>query len=579
MSTSTSRQPTRGRYSVTASRLPPLAALPWLVHLYVGVSGGMVAEPIGVRNEYVLDGGRSHSIADGLQPVLAETRTLLGASVGLVAYRPRMPGAELLMLAADAPGLPEPPLANEPFQVGELHLRRVTALVDAEFTSTLRSYRIPLRAAIVVPWHDSYGDGMVVFGRMGAQSRQPASASHIFRRLRLEVPRSMSSGRRHGATQINGDLQRAMKAIAAAAVECEDVGESLTSLLVWAQWLLNSEVAYLALPEDNLGTFTFDQTLGIRTNGFRNLRIREGQGLGGLARELRQPVRSLNYAQDARLFAAPVAETVREGIVSAMAAPIVVADQIEGTLYVGDRTFRSFSETDAEILGEVAECATLGLKRQATEAYRREVLRRQEQERLAYDLHDTAVRGLLEIGFATERARAVANGGLDVQAGLNSIAATAERCMAALSGQLDQLIQGTSRRSADAVLEEIAKASICPEARHTFSIHGSSAEIRAPVADALVRIGQEALVNVERHAGGCAADVSLGFTVDDWILSVSNRACPRHPQPVVTSDERTHLGLASMQRAATTVNGRVERFSPPEGGYIVRVVVPANVSQ
>lgn len=79
--------------------------------------------------------------------------------------------------------------------------------------------------------------------------------------------------------------------------------------------------------------------------------------------------------------------------------------------YVSDRTLHPFGEIDEEILGEVAEYATLGLKRQAAEAYRCEVLRRQEQERLAYDLHDTAVRGLLEIGFAAERARAAVGGG------------------------------------------------------------------------------------------------------------------------------------------------------------------------
>jgi hypothetical protein len=78
----------------------------------------MAHPPVGVRTEYLLDAGQSHTIGGALQPVLTEIRTLLGASVGLVAYRPRTTGAHLLMLAVDAPGDPDPPLPNESFLLG-----------------------------------------------------------------------------------------------------------------------------------------------------------------------------------------------------------------------------------------------------------------------------------------------------------------------------------------------------------------------------------------------------------------------------------------------------------------------------
>ncbi|GAA2866228.1 hypothetical protein GCM10010472_24480 [Pseudonocardia halophobica] len=536
-------------------------------------------EPVGVRSEYLLDAARSHTIHDALQPVLAEIRSLVKASVGLVAYRPKATPAPLLVLAADAPDLPEPPLANETFLTGLPTVHQATVLTDISFTSMLRPYRVLLRSAIVVPWSDPYGDGMVVIGDTEVRPDLPEPAADLVRRLRSDVRRSMSSGRRSGAGEINRSLQRVMKDVAAATVDCADVGEALTTLLVSAQWLFDSEVAYLSLPTDDVDTFTFDQMLGIRTPDFRHLRIREGQGLGGLARSLRRPVRSLNYGRDSRLFAAPVAETAQEGIVSAMATPIVVDDQIQAVLYVGDRALRPFSETDEEVIGEFAEYATLGLKRQATEAYRRDVLRRQEQERLAYDLHDTAVRGLLEIGFAAERARAAEHGAPDVRAGLDSIAAAAERCMEALRGQLDLLVEGTSGRTAGAVLEEIAEASLRPEARHRFVVHGPDGPMPDPVADALVRIGQEALVNVDVHAGGSSAEVSLQVTTDEWILSVADDGGNRTSRPEPEEHTRAHLGLVAMQRAAGRVLGRLERFARPEGGHVVRVTVPTSGSR
>lgn len=148
--------------------------------------------------------------------------------------------------------------------------------------------------------------------------------------------------------------------------------------------------------------------------------------------------------------------------------------------------------------------------------------------------------------------------------------------MEALRGQLDLLVQGTSHRTADAVLEEIAEASLRPEARHRFVVHGPDAVLLAPVADALVRIGQEALVNVDLHAGGNPADVSLRVTADGWILSVANGGCGRPSEPTADDHARAHLGLAAMRRAAGRVHGRAERFSPPEGGYVFRVIMPAN---
>lgn len=531
----------------------------------------MPQSPVGIRTAYLLDGAGSRTISDGLRPVLAEVRVLLGASVGLIAYRPRAAGAELLLLAADAPDMADPLLPNETVQASiPMPVLRPTTVRDLLVWSTLRAHRVVLRSAVVVPWSDQQGDGVVIVGQAGAVPALPRPAAEVVRLFSSAVRRAVAAGRRQGATEINLGLQRAMKDVAASAVDSEDVADVLTTLLITARQLFGSEVAYLALPEHDVETFTFDQMLGIRTPGFRHLRIQEGQGLGGLARSMRRPVRSLNYARDARLHAAPVVETAAEGIISAMATPILVDEQVQAVLYVGDRTLRPFTETDEEVLGEFAEYATLGLKRRATEAYRRDVLRRQEQERLAFDLHDTAMRGLLEIGFAAERGQS-APGMSKVQASLASIAAAAERCMDALRGQLDLLLEGTSGRTARAVLDEIAGASIAPDIDHRFVVRGPDTVLPDAVADALIRIGQEALVNTDRHAAGVPADVELGATADAWVLTVANTT---DGGADAAHDDGGHVGLRAMQIAAARVHGRVERMTSADRSFIVRATVP-----
>lgn len=533
--------------------------------------------PVGVRTEYLLDAGRSHTIGAALQPVLAEVRGLVGASVGLVGYWPHTPSTSLLMLAVDAPHLADPPLPNESFQLGSaLSSRHPSVVTDLTLHSTVRPLGVLLRSALVVPWTDPHGYGVVIIGQPGAMPMVPEAARSVVQHLSTSVRETVSAGRRQGAVEINRDLQHAMKEVAAAAVDRFDVAETLTTLLASARRLFESDVAYLSLPEHDEETFTFDQVLGIHTSDFRHLRIRAGQGLGGLSRSQRQPVRSLNYARDSRLRAAPVTETAREGIVSAMATPIVVDDEIRAVLYVGDRKLRPFSETDEDVLGEFADYATLGLKRRTTEAYRRDVLRRQEQERLAYDLHGTAVRGLLEIGFTAEQGCDAAGSDSDVRSNLSSIAAAAERCMEALRGRLDELLDSASERTASEVLQEIAEASLRPDGGHRFHVHGSDSMLPDAVADALVRIGQEALVNVDLHAGN-SAEVGLEMTTDEWVLTVADVGPEARTNATGSAErpEHAHLGMRAMQRAADRVRGQVERVSlPGPGGLLVRATVP-----
>ena len=68
--------------------------------------------------------------------------------------------------------------------------------------------------------------------------------------------------------------------MAEASVNSESSALALAQVLVSARNLFGSEVAYLAVPDEDNETFTFDQTLGIKTSAFRHLRMGFSQGLG-----------------------------------------------------------------------------------------------------------------------------------------------------------------------------------------------------------------------------------------------------------------------------------------------------------
>jgi signal transduction histidine kinase len=524
---------------------------------------------------YVLDAGQSRAIADALLPLLAEVRTALGADTGLVVYRPDSAPGDVVALAANTTGAVDQPLLNEPLLIrSPLPRRRPRLVADLDVTSAVRDLRLRLRSAVAVPWRDSFGTGTVIVGNV-ARPLPPASEYHVHTRCARRVSSVVRRGRRNGARQVDIDLRTALADVADATASSDDATAALGAILVSARDLFGSEVAYLSLPEYDPETFTFDQVLGIRTAQFRHLRIRLGQGLGGLARSLQRPVRSLDYASDDRLSAAPVAETVREGIVSAMAAPLLVEEEVKAVLYVGDRHLRPFTQTDEDLLTEFAGYATLGLKRRAVEEYRSAAVARQERERLAFALHDTVVRRLLEIGFEAEAA--ARRGDEDLRRRMAVIGSAAEQCMEALRGQLAALTAESPSNRAGEVLERITEVRQAGGARRTSELLGAPGDLLSTAtADALVRIGQEALVNAELHSGCRHEHVVLELTAGSAVLTVEDDGCGLDPARLdrALADPGAHLGMRAMRASAARAGGHLTVGPSARGGLAVRAIIP-----
>lgn len=530
----------------------------------------------GVRADYLWDAGQSRSIAEALDPVLAEIREVLGADAAMVVYRPNPAAGDALVLAASTAGAVDPLLPNEPLVFGDVLPRnRPQVLVDLDVASTVRELRLRLHSAVTVPWRDAFGAGTVIVGNL-ARPLPPASEAQLQARCTRRVSAAVRCGRRDGARRMGADLRAALSEVADATASSDDAGSALAAILVSARDLFGSEVAYLSLPEYDTDTFTFDQVLGIRTAQFRHLRVDLGQGLGGLARSVRRPVRSLDYASDARLHAAPVAETVREGIVSAMAAPLLLDEQVRAVLYIGDRYLHPFTQTDEDLLREFAGYATLGLKRRAVEQHRSAVVARQERERLAFAVHDNVVRRLLEIGFEAEAA--AQRGDEDLRRRMAVIGSAAEQCMGALRGQLTVLTGEHRTRRAAQVLEEITDVQRAAGVHRTSELVGARPDdlVAGAVAAALVRIGQEALVNAEIHSGCTHEHVVLDLTAGSAALTVEDDGCGLDADALdlVLVGAEPHLGVRGMRAAATRAGGHLTVGPSPRGGLALRATIP-----
>ncbi|GAB3397529.1 hypothetical protein GCM10027360_93580 [Amycolatopsis echigonensis] len=524
--------------------------------------------------DYLVDGGGLRAIDDGLRPILDEIQALLGADLSVVLYQPRRAGAPLTVLSAGS-GWGDPFLPNEPVVTSRpLPRREPAALAQLEIHSQLRRHTARLEGSVAVPWRDAHGTGVVVVGNLGVPVPGPgALADEALRRhYRTAIVRALRHARRSGAGQLDRDLRAAARLVAEAAVDGSDVPAALSAVLTSARDLLRSEVAYLAVPDNGPGTFVFDQMLGIRTVAFRSLRVQLGQGLGGLARQVGKPIRSANYADDSRLQAAPVSETKGEGIISAMAVPVTVGPEIAAVLYVGDRRMRAFTPVDEDLLEEFAGHASLGLRRRLAERDRLAAIERTVREQVAYDLHDSVVRGLVTIGFEAEQAGFTAQDP-DTASRLAAIARAAESCMIRLRGELGSLV-AVGPPAATYASEVLERVDRLPDrgVRRALELEGEDVELSGEVAGALVKVGEEAVANAERHSGGATVTVRV-VTTGPHVVSIE-------VTDDGTFDEATcgavagHFGMSAMRAAIERLGGRLAVGPAGGRGTTVTATVP-----
>jgi PAS domain S-box-containing protein len=205
----------------------------------------------------------------------------------------------------------------------------------------------------------------------------------------------------------------------------------------------------------------------------------------------------------------------------------------------------------------------------------RRLIRAQENERalLARELHDDVTQRLAVLAIAVGRAELSAPDGTVAEA-------------------MQEVRQGLMRLSEDvhalayqlhpSVLEELGLAEALRaecERRVRLGWRDLStkldplpAVVGKDAALCLFRVAQEALNNVVRHAGECAARVTLRQVDGGLLLAVSDDGAgfdPAHPR------KRMQLGLVSMRERVRLLNGSLDIESAPRRGTTIVAWVPA----
>lgn len=208
------------------------------------------------------------------------------------------------------------------------------------------------------------------------------------------------------------------------------------------------------------------------------------------------------------------------------------------------------------------------------------ILDAQEAERaaLAWELHDGPSQVLTNAIFQVEVIERLVE--VDPAQAVQEL----RNLRAALRRELDAL-RDLINAQRPSILAELGLDGAIRESATRLSVATGasvSTELAAPSADlddrtrmVILRITQEALQNIRRHAEASGVTLRTAVVDDDWTLEITDDGRGFEPGATATPGRR-NLGLQFMRERAALIGARLDVRSRPGDGTVVRLAIPAS---
>jgi ligand-binding sensor domain-containing protein/signal transduction histidine kinase len=202
-----------------------------------------------------------------------------------------------------------------------------------------------------------------------------------------------------------------------------------------------------------------------------------------------------------------------------------------------------------------------------------------ERARIARDLHDTLLQGLVSASLQLEVAdRQIASD------------ATAKPLVHRISQLLRQLIdesrytvRGLRLRHSEAetlerALSQISKDLVAPETlEYHLVVEGTPRSLRPLVRDEVYRIGVEALGNAFRHSHASTVETVIQYARAHFRLLVRDNGQGIDAE-VLDAGREGHFGLSGMRERARKIGARLKIRTAAEAGTEIDLIVPSSAA-
>ena len=201
----------------------------------------------------------------------------------------------------------------------------------------------------------------------------------------------------------------------------------------------------------------------------------------------------------------------------------------------------------------------------------------EERNRMAREIHDTMAQGFTGIVLQLEAAeQAFDQTPLEVPDHLSRAKTLARECLQEARRSVWNLLPKTleERPLTDALDEMVQEFDSGGRAKADFSVSGERRELAGDVQVTLLRICQESLTNIKRHAAATEVTVDLAFRPDVIRLGIQDNGGGFDQEEYRNQGRRGGFGLTGMEQRARLVRGTLNVKSQKGMGTTVEVAIP-----
>lgn len=201
-----------------------------------------------------------------------------------------------------------------------------------------------------------------------------------------------------------------------------------------------------------------------------------------------------------------------------------------------------------------------------------------ERQRLASEIHDTLAQGFTGIITQLQAAELARDDRLRWQRHLDTAAALARENLAearrSVRAMSPQALE--SAPLADALAQLVERWSDVRGVRAEFTTTGSARSMHPELEATVLRVTQEALSNVDKHAQASRVGLTLSYMEDQITLDVRDDGVGFAPDNVPANGNGDGgFGLLGMRRRVQRLAGSLTVESEPGGGTAVSASLPA----
>jgi signal transduction histidine kinase len=204
----------------------------------------------------------------------------------------------------------------------------------------------------------------------------------------------------------------------------------------------------------------------------------------------------------------------------------------------------------------------------------------EERNRMAREIHDTLAQGFSGIILQLEAAeQALGEDTSAMERHLNQARSLARKSLAEARRSVWNLRPQALEQLplVEAIKQEVDKFSQSIGVNARFSVFGARRDLLPELEAGLLRICQESMTNVRKHAKATEVEVNLTFDESAVELNISDNGVGFKPRTSGGGEKkRDTFGLISMRERARGLGGTFEVQSRRGKGTLVRIVIPTS---